>query len=151
MWRNFSTWQFVIWKIFSTWQIFSPQPPVVMRVTNIRYAIECSYDLIFICFTFRYHNPKIFTPTLDRLSRQTNLVLLLIHLDLTVRFEQSFCQTVRLSFILIKSETCAGKGWLWNSLTCSQCAPPAGEEVFLHADLLLAHKVRTSAFCVINI
>ena len=38
MWRNFSTWQSVIWKIFSTWQIFSPQPPVVMRVTNIRYG-----------------------------------------------------------------------------------------------------------------
>ena len=40
MWRNFSTWQSVIWKIFSTWQIFSPQPPVVMRVTNIRYEIK---------------------------------------------------------------------------------------------------------------
>ena len=38
MWRNFSTWQFIIWKNFSTWQIFSPQAPLVVLVTNITYA-----------------------------------------------------------------------------------------------------------------
>ena len=37
MWRNFSTLQSVIWKNFSSWQIFSPQAPLVVLVTNIRY------------------------------------------------------------------------------------------------------------------
>ena len=45
-------------KTFSTWQIFSPQPPVVMVVTNIRYGItsftKChllqqSQQLVTIC------------------------------------------------------------------------------------------------------
>ena len=35
----FCTWQSVMWRNFSTWQIFSPQPAVVMVVTNIRYVL----------------------------------------------------------------------------------------------------------------
>ena len=37
---TFSTWQSVIWKNFSTWQIFSPQAPLVVLVTNMRYVID---------------------------------------------------------------------------------------------------------------
>ena len=35
-------------KTFSTWQIFSPQPPVVMVVTNIRYAQASSFSSPFL-------------------------------------------------------------------------------------------------------
>ena len=47
MWRNFSTWQSVIWKNFSPRQICSPQAPLVVLVTNIRYG-NMGHKVIFV-------------------------------------------------------------------------------------------------------
>ena len=55
MWKHFFNWQFVMWRIsphlslpsgenFSTWQIFSPQAPLVVPVTNMRYVLALIFD-----------------------------------------------------------------------------------------------------------